>query len=69
MNLPHNFLRSDAREWDTTIEYNKAKETIENALICINDASERVISNCKSKFNKQRCRKRTTFQQNMLDLQ
>lgn len=68
MNLPRNFLMSDASVWNKNNEYISAKQTVQNALICINDASERVISNSKAKFNRQRCRKETTFQQNMLNL-
>lgn len=68
MNLPRNFLRSDANGWKRNREYISAKRNIKRALICINDASERVISNCKNKFSKQRCRKESTFRQNMLSL-
>lgn len=68
MNLPRNFLRLDASEWNRNPDYINAKKIAENALICINDTSERVISNCKSKFNKQRCRKESSFRQNMLNL-
>lgn len=68
MNLPARFLRLDASVWNENPDYVNAKKTVENALICINDASERVISNCKSKFNKQRCRKESSFRQNMFNL-
>lgn len=68
MNLPCEFLRQDSREWKKLNDYNHAKKTIQNALICINDGSERVISNCKNKFQKQRCRKETTFRQNLMNL-
>ena len=59
---------SDANEWKKQPSYISAKKTVQNALICINDASERVISNSKVKFNKQRCRKESSFRQNMLNL-
>lgn len=68
LNLPRNFLRLNANEWNKNHEYIHAKNIVQSSLICINDGSERVISNCKNKFNKQRCRKETTFQQNMLSL-
>lgn len=68
MNLPRNFLRLNASEWKTNKDYNSAKQIIQNALICVNDCSERVISNCKNKFNRQRCRKEDSFRQNMLNL-
>lgn len=68
MNLPREFLRLDSNEWKTNNDYNKAKNIVQKALICVNDGSERVIANCKSKFNKQRCRNETSFRQNMLSL-
>lgn len=68
MNLPREFLNLDATEWNTKLPYTKAKKIVQSTLICVNDASERVISNSKSKFNKQRCRNETTFRQNMLNL-
>lgn len=66
MNLPLGFLNIDANEWKINKDYKNAKKIVENSLICINDASERVISKCKSKFSKQRCRKEITFRQNIL---
>lgn len=68
MNLPRSFLRLHANEWNKNYGYIRAKCIIQRSLICINDASERVISNCKSKLMKQRCKKEKTFQQNMLSL-
>lgn len=68
MNLPRNFLRLDASQWSKDREYKRAKNVIQKSLICVNDGSERVISNCKSKFSKQRCRKEDSFRQNMLNL-
>lgn len=68
MNLPRNFLRLNANEWKRDEGYNKAMEIVQSTLICINDGSERVISNCKNKFSKQRCKKETSFRQNMLNL-
>lgn len=68
MNLPKNFLRVNASQWENNDSYNKAKQIIQDALICINDGSERVISNCKNKLQKQRCRKESTFRQNILNL-
>lgn len=69
MNLPRNFLSIDSSEWEYNPEYIQGKKIVENALICINDGSERVVSNCKNKLQKQRCRKESTFQQNILNLQ
>lgn len=66
MNLPRGFLNRNADEWLLNKDYQNAKKIIKNALVCINDTSERVISKCKSKFNKQRCRNETTFRQNIL---
>lgn len=68
MDLPRNFLRLSAREWNKDRDYVRAKKIVQNTLICINDASERVISKCKNKFSKQRCRRESTFRQNMLSL-
>lgn len=68
MNLPRSFLTSDASEWSQNRDFLIARETVMKSLICINDGSERVISNCKSKLSKQRCRKESTFRQNMLSL-
>lgn len=69
MNLPRNFLSIDSNDWESNCDYIRAKEKIEGALICINDGSERVVSNCKNKLQKQRCRKESTFQQNIYNLQ
>lgn len=68
LNLPRSFLRLDASQWKINRDYIRAKQNVQNALMCINDGSERVISNCKNKFNKQRCRKETSFRQNILNL-
>lgn len=68
MNLPRTFLRMDSSEWESNCDYVKAKETIQGALICINDGSERIVSNCKYKLQRQRCRKESTFRQNILNL-
>lgn len=69
MNLSRNFLSIDSSNWEYNCDYVRAKEMIEGALICINDGSERVVSNCKNKLQKQRCRKESTFQQNIYNLQ
>lgn len=68
MDLPWGFLNRNAVDWKLNKDYKNAKKIVENSLVCINDASERVISKCKSKFNKQRCKKETTFRQNILSL-
>lgn len=68
MNLPRDFLNINANEWKLNKNYNNAKKIVENSLVCINDASERVIASCKNKFNKQRCRKEVTFRQNILSV-
>lgn len=68
MNLPRGFLNRNANEWVLNKDYQNAKKIVENSLVCINDASERVISQCKNKFNKQRCRNENTFRQNILSL-
>lgn len=66
LNINRDFLKLDASAWNKNRSYKEAKKTIENALVCVNDASERVISNCKRKFKHQRCRKENTFRQNIL---
>lgn len=68
MDLPRDFLNVDASEWNTNLTYIRARKIIQSTLICVNDTSERVISNSKSKFNKQRCRNENTFRQNILNL-
>lgn len=68
MNISRTFLRINSSEWESNDEYAQAKKTIQSALICINDASERVISTCKFKLRRQRCRKESTFRQNILNL-
>lgn len=66
LGINRGFLRVDASEWGKQKEYNAVKRVIHAALICINDGSERVISKCKSKYKKQRCRKECTFRQNII---
>lgn len=68
MNLPRGFLSIDAGEWDTSRDYMRAREIVQSALVCINDGSERVVSNSKYKLQRQRCRKESTFRQNILNL-
>lgn len=65
MNFGRNFLRLNANQWDSDFEYQAAKKTINNTVVCVNDATERVISNCKKKYNSQRCRKESSFRQNI----
>lgn len=66
LNIEVNFLRLNANEWDKNSGYISAKKTIEDALVCVNDCSERVISKCKSTFKRQRCRKESTFRSNIV---
>lgn len=65
MKLGRNFLRLDADHWHNDCEYQAAKKTVNNTLVCVNDATERVISNCKRKYKSQRCRKESSFRQNI----
>lgn len=69
MNLHRNFLNIDSSGWESNRDYMHAKNIVQGALVCVNDGSERVVSNCKNKLQKQRCRKESTFQQNILNLQ
>lgn len=66
MNLCYDFLETDAAEWSYNNSYQTAKRTINNALLCVNDVTERVISNGKSKYKKQRCRSEQSFHRNIL---
>lgn len=68
MNLPRSFLQVDSMQWESNADYVHAERIIQNSLICINDGSERVISNSKYKLQRQRCRTETTFRQNILNL-
>lgn len=65
MKLSRNFLHLDADQWDNDCEYRAAKKTINDAIVCVNDGTERVISNCKRKYKSQRCRKESSFRQNI----
>lgn len=65
--IPLNFLSTNAESWGENAEYLSAKNKIEAALICVNDGSERVISTCKSKCKKQRCKNDTSFRRSMLE--
>lgn len=65
MKLGRNFLRFDADQWDNDCEYQAARKTINDAIVCVNDATERVISNCKREYKSQRCRKESSFRQNI----
>lgn len=66
MELQTSFLDLDASEWETNQCYLMAKNTIENALICVNDCTERAISKCKWKNRRQRCRNKVSFRRNMI---
>lgn len=66
LNVDMNFLRLNANEWHKNSEYISVKKTVEDALVCVNDNSERVISKCKSTFKRQRCRKEGTFLANIV---
>lgn len=66
MNLCYIFLETDAAEWKNSNSYRMAKRAITDALICVNDVTERVISNGKSKYKKQRCRNEQSFRRNIL---
>lgn len=66
MNLCYNFLETNATEWKNNNSYQIAKRAIADALICVNDVTERVISNGKSKYKKQRCRNEQSFRRNIL---
>lgn len=68
MNLPRSFSRLSPNEWNKNHDYIRAKRIVQSSLICINDASERVVANSKNKLLKQRCKKEETFQRNMLSL-
>lgn len=60
------FLEIDAEEWTNDPQYIQAKEKISKTLICTNDTSERIISLCKDKYKKQRCRKEDSFQRSLI---
>lgn len=66
-NIPLNFLRVDANQWTNNVEYINAKNIIGSALVCVNDSTERVISTCKMKFKRQRCKNDLSFQRSMLE--
>lgn len=66
LGINRDFLNVDASQWSKQKDYNSVKKAIHEALICINDGSERVISKCKSKYKRQRCRKECTFRQNII---
>lgn len=66
MNLCYDFLEMDVTEWKNNYSYQMAKRAITDTLICVNDVTERVISNGKSKYKKQRCRNEQSFRRNIL---
>lgn len=59
------FLETDAEEWTQNAEYIQMKEKISKTLICVNDTSERMISLCKTKYKKQRCRNENSFRRSL----
>lgn len=65
--IPLNFLSMDCNEWPTNHSYLCAKEKIMAALVCVNDNTERVISTCKFKYKRQRCKNNTSFQRSMFE--
>lgn len=65
LNIPTEFLVTDADEWNEDHEYIQAKEKIFRTLICTNDTSERVISLCKNKYKNQRCRNEDSFRRSL----
>lgn len=66
-NISVNFFRVNAIDWPQNAEYLNAKNIISSALVCVNDSTERVISMCKLKFKKQRCKNDTSFRRGMLE--
>lgn len=66
LGINRDFLRVDAKQWSKRRDYNSVKKVIQETLICTNDGSERVISKCKIKCKRQRCRKECTFRQNII---
>lgn len=66
-NISTDFLEVGADEWNENPDYLNAKCIISNALVCVNDSTERVISTCKFKYKRQRCKNDTTFHRSMLE--
>lgn len=67
LNLSSEFMNVDAHQWSTHAGYLHAKHTIHAALVCVNDGAERVISTCKSKYKRQRCKNDISFGRSMLE--
>lgn len=67
LEIPQDFLVDDANDWSTNASYLNAKSTISSNLICVNDATERVISTCKYKYKRQRCKNDNLFNRSMLE--
>lgn len=67
LDIPMHFLSINASQWTVNAEYLSAKDKIEAALVCVNDATERVISTCKSKYKKQRFKNDVSFRRSMYE--
>lgn len=65
-NIEIDFLRINADMWEGNAEYLAAKSKLKAALVCVNDGTERVISTCKFKYKRQRCKNDESFQRSML---
>lgn len=61
------FLDLDAIQWITNPTFLNAKLKISAALVCVNDATERVISTCKYKYKRQRCKNEESFHRSMFE--
>lgn len=67
LDISTHFLRINASQWAVNAEYLSAREKIEASLVCVNDATERVISTCKSKYKKQRFKNEVSFRRSMYE--
>lgn len=67
LEISQEFLVDDANDWSTNASYLNAKSKISSSLICVNDATERVISTSKYKYKRQRCKNDNSFNRSMLE--
>lgn len=67
LDIPIHFLKKDAIQCAVDADFLSAKEKIQASLVCVNDATERVISICKSKYKKQRCKNENSFRRSMYE--
>lgn len=67
LDISLDFLNIDAEQWSSNALYCSGKAKISATLICVNDNTERVISACKNKYKRQRCKNESSFNRSMIE--